>query len=90
MIDPQRLQLERRERGMSQKDLAEKAGITPATVCRLERGHHRAMPRTLRRLAEAMDLKPQALLVRIPPYLGGDNGHLFQHKTRVGEKGGDQ
>lgn len=64
MIDPERLQLERRERGLSQKDLAARAGITPATVCRLERGHHRPMPSTLRRLAEAMELKPQALLVR--------------------------
>lgn len=64
MIDPQRLKLERQERCMSQSDLATAAGITTATVSRLESGYHQAMPRTIRRLAEALDLKPSALIIR--------------------------
>src|SRR5215213_7746286 len=43
--------------GLSQEELAERAGLTAAAVSQLERGvRHRPQPRTVRALADALDL----------------------------------
>lgn len=59
------------ERGMTAKQLAEAAGITRATVARLETGQHGATAPTVAALARALGLSgPHDLMTRAP----GDEG----------------
>jgi len=57
-----RLREFREQRFMSQKELATKTGLTIATVSRLEGGKHRPHFATVRRLAEALGVRPQTLM----------------------------
>jgi transcriptional regulator with XRE-family HTH domain len=67
VLDGQRLREARRQRGLSQERLAHQAGLSPATVARLERQRRPCCRhRTLARLAAALDLDPAA----ITPVLG--------------------
>jgi transcriptional regulator with XRE-family HTH domain len=62
VLDGQRLRQLRRQHGLSQEQLAAKAGISSATVARLERTTHtRCRTRTLARLATALGEDPAAL-----------------------------
>ncbi len=56
-----RLRQLRREAFLTQRELAERAGLTQATVARLEAGTHRARPTTIRRLAAALGVQPAEL-----------------------------
>ncbi len=47
---------------LSQRELAEKAGLTQATIVRLERGQTRARPTTSRRIASALGVQPKELI----------------------------
>jgi transcriptional regulator with XRE-family HTH domain len=60
--DTVKLRRLRREAALSQQELAERAGTTQETISRLERGHHAARGRTLRKLAEALGVKPKELM----------------------------
>jgi transcriptional regulator with XRE-family HTH domain len=62
VLDGHRLRHLRRQRGLSQEQLAANAGISPATVARLKR-HSSAScrSRTLARLAAAMAEDPASL-----------------------------
>jgi transcriptional regulator with XRE-family HTH domain len=68
----------RRLRGLSQRELAEKAGVSPATVYELEVGKRPTpRPSTLRKLAEALEVEiadllgePAVPLAEAPPPLG--------------------
>ena len=62
VIDGQRLRQLRRQRGLSQEGLADRAGLSLTTVARLER-HPRPPCRTwtLARLAIALDAPPAAI-----------------------------
>ena len=51
----------RRKRALSQRDLASLAGIQQATVARLETGAQQPRPRTIRKLAKALDAPIEAL-----------------------------
>ena len=51
-----RLREWRRRRALSQRELAALAGIQQATVARLELGAQQPHPRTIRRLAKALDV----------------------------------
>ena|SRR5579885_3480504 len=56
-----------RERGgLSQEDLASRAGITRAAIANLERGISRARPSTANRLAEALHVTLNVLAGREP------------------------
>jgi transcriptional regulator with XRE-family HTH domain len=62
VLDGHRLRRSRRQRGLSREQLADQAGISPATVGRLER--QPAAPcrsRTLGRLARALGEEPKRL-----------------------------
>jgi transcriptional regulator with XRE-family HTH domain len=62
VLDGHRLRRLRRQRGLSREQLADRAGISPATVARLER--QRSAPcrcRTLGRLARALGEEPDRL-----------------------------
>jgi transcriptional regulator with XRE-family HTH domain len=52
----------RLDRGYSQRALAERSGVSPATIYELENGRRRANPSTLRKLADALDVSVGDLL----------------------------
>ena len=47
---------------LSQIELAKKAGVTPAAVNRIERNRVEPQMRTVRKLAEALDVEPHVLI----------------------------
>lgn len=57
----QRLREWRERRALTQNQLAEKAGVSRATVVRLEKGYS-AVPPTLRKLADALGVDPAELI----------------------------
>jgi transcriptional regulator with XRE-family HTH domain len=52
----------RAERTLSQTELALKAGVTKLTISRIENGIKFPHPKTLRRLAEALEVEPSDLV----------------------------
>jgi transcriptional regulator with XRE-family HTH domain len=56
-----RLILERARRDWSQEDLAREAGISPATVAKVEKGRGGTRARTLFKIATAFGLDPTEL-----------------------------
>ncbi len=52
----------RRKAALSQQELAERSGMTQETISRLERGHHAARGRTVRKLADALGVEPKELI----------------------------
>jgi group I intron endonuclease len=52
----------RRRRVMTQKELAEKAGVSKATIVKIEAGAIHPHPGTIRKLAEALGVEPEELL----------------------------
>jgi len=62
LLDGARLQELRREHGLSQAELAGRAGISLTTVVRLERrGRASCRGRTLARLVAALDAQPSSI-----------------------------
>jgi len=59
-----RLKELREDRALSMRELAELSGVRHMTIYRIEHGQHQAMPRTIRRLAEALGVEPRALMRR--------------------------
>jgi transcriptional regulator with XRE-family HTH domain len=51
----------REDQGWSQRTLAAKSGVAQRTISELERGERKAMPSTVRKLAEALGVGPQVL-----------------------------
>jgi transcriptional regulator with XRE-family HTH domain len=51
----------RRQRALTQQELADRSGVSLTTINRLERGYT-ARPQTIRKLAEALGVEPSALL----------------------------
>ena len=47
---------------LTQAELAEKAGLTTAAVARIERDEAEPRPSTLRKLAEALGVRPRELI----------------------------
>jgi transcriptional regulator with XRE-family HTH domain len=56
------LKVVRTRRLLTQEELAERAGISPATVVNVERNNQEPHFRTIRKLAEALDVDPTELL----------------------------
>lgn len=61
-VDSVKLQHLRKERVFSQRELARLAGLTHATVWKLENGPAEAHPRTIRKLAATLGVEPQELV----------------------------
>ncbi len=57
-----RLKEVRTRRLLTQEELAEKAGISAATVVNIERDNREPHFRTIRKLAKALDIDPTELL----------------------------
>ncbi len=64
-----RLRELRHRRVLTLEELAKKAGVGRNTVWRLEHGLMGAQPRTIRKLAKALDVEPEELVKT-----GDDNG----------------
>jgi transcriptional regulator with XRE-family HTH domain len=52
----------RLEKGLSQRALAKRSGVAPATVYELENGRRKPNPSTLRKLAEALEVEVKELM----------------------------
>jgi transcriptional regulator with XRE-family HTH domain len=61
-VDVARLRELRRRRVLSLEELAEKADVGRNTIWRLEHGVMGAQPRTIRKLAKALDVEPEELV----------------------------
>jgi transcriptional regulator with XRE-family HTH domain len=61
-VDIARLRELRRRRVLTLEELAQKAGVGRNTVWRLEHGLMGAQPRTIRKLAKALDVEPEELV----------------------------
>ena len=55
---------------LSQRELAEQAKLSVTTVNRIETGQRKPMPRTVRKLAEALGVTPEELLAEQPRLMG--------------------
>jgi transcriptional regulator with XRE-family HTH domain len=55
----------RRERALSQQDLADKSGVSKTTIVNLESGKMEPRPSTARKLAAALGLTPQEFMRQI-------------------------
>ena len=64
-----RLRELRRRRVLTLEELAQKAGVGRNTIWRLEHGVMGAQPRTIRKLAKALNVEPEELVKT-----GDDNG----------------
>ena len=51
------------EKGMQNKDLAEKIGVTPTTISNITQGNNFPKPETLLKIAEALDVDIRELFV---------------------------
>ena len=58
----ERLRELRRERVLSLRELEERSGVSYNTIWRIEDGRQGAHPRTVRKLAEALDVDPKELI----------------------------
>lgn len=75
----------RLEKGFSQRALAEKSGVSPATVYELENGRRKPNPSTLRKLARALEVDVKNLTeekVEVRVEWEDDNGTRFAEKLR--------
>lgn len=61
-VDVAKLKRLREERVLSQRELARMAGLTHATVWRLENGFEQARPLTIRKLAGVLGVEPRELV----------------------------
>jgi transcriptional regulator with XRE-family HTH domain len=61
-VNVERLKELRRERVLSLRELEERSGVSYNTIWRLEDGRQGAHPKTVRKLAEALDVQPSELI----------------------------
>ena len=61
-VDAVKLKELRRRRVLTLEELATKAGVGRNTIWRLEHGVMGAQPRTIRKLARALDIDPEDLV----------------------------
>ena len=61
-VNVERLKELRRERVLSLRELEEKSGVSYNTIWRIEDGRQGAHPKTVRKLAEALGVRPSELI----------------------------
>ncbi len=62
MVKLTRLRAARERKALTQQELADLAGVNRATVVRAESGQDEPFPRTTRKLAKALGVKPADLM----------------------------
>jgi transcriptional regulator with XRE-family HTH domain len=74
----------RRQKGWSQKDLADESGVGQDTISGIERGQHEPRPSTLRKLADALDVEVADFFREpaLPKAEAPEAGQLEQEKLR--------
>lgn len=70
-----RIKLARINKGMKQKELAEKMGIKQAALCQWERGKRKPKIETLERIARALNVSIWELIPEIDEEKDGENCH---------------
>jgi transcriptional regulator with XRE-family HTH domain len=68
-VEVPRLKEWRLRRALAQRDLAAASAVGAATIARLERAQQLARPSTVRRLAEALKVRPDQLMAEPLPEL---------------------
>jgi len=63
-VDGEKLRTLRERRFLSHRDLAKRADVSPTTVLNLEAGRVEAQRRTVRKLAQALEVDPAELVER--------------------------
>jgi transcriptional regulator with XRE-family HTH domain len=66
MVKLARLKLVRQRKALTQRQLAEKAGVNRVTITRLEGGKDKPFPTTVRKLANALGVEPEDLMEPLP------------------------
>ena len=61
-LNVRKLRQLRRHKVLSMRELEEKSGVSYNTIWRLETERTGAQPRTIRKLAEALDVEPSVLI----------------------------
>ena len=61
-VDGEKLRTLRERRFLSHRELAKRADVSPTTVLNLEAGRVEAQRRTVRKLAEALEVDPAELV----------------------------
>ncbi len=61
-VDVERIKSLRRQRVLTIRELAEKAGVSKTTISNIENGQAEAYPSTIRKLARALGVEPRDLL----------------------------
>jgi transcriptional regulator with XRE-family HTH domain len=61
-VNVERLKALRREHVLSLRELEEKSGVSYNTIWRIEDGRQGAHPRTIRKLADALGVRPSELI----------------------------
>ena len=62
-VNVERLRELRREQVLSLRELEEKSGVSYNTIWRIEDGRQGAHPRTIRKLADALGVRPSELIM---------------------------
>ena len=62
MVSLPRLKEIRLRRALSQRELSKRAGVSRVTIVRLEAGGEDPFPSTVRKLADALNVEPDALM----------------------------
>ena len=60
-INGERLRQIRLEQALSQRDLSRMTGVAHDSISQLETGKREAQPKTIRKLAEALEVEPKSL-----------------------------
>jgi XRE family transcriptional regulator, regulator of sulfur utilization len=84
----ERIRLQRRSQGLSQEDLAQKAGLHPTYIGQLERGEKNATLESISKVARALTIKLEDLVSFTQPNLSDGNEtirELIQELYRVTE-----
>lgn len=76
----QTLFLWRRDRGLTQAELARRAGIPRPNLSAIEQGRHEVSLQTIRRLAAALQVRPGVLVDGVPP--GAPEGKRLPELSR--------
>jgi transcriptional regulator with XRE-family HTH domain len=83
-VFPDRLRAARDQRGLSQDDLANRAGLQSSAISHFETGARKPSFHNLRRLADALDVTTDYLLGRVKEIDGlAGSDRLHRHYSRL-------
>ena len=71
-VSPRAIRNARMRRGLSVNEVAKRAGMAPRTLYEVEAGTVAARMRTIRKIAEALEVEVADLLVAVPAATAGE------------------